>query len=151
MICTKTYSIEIDAPREVIWKLLVGRDSFGKWCEPFSPRPLFYEGEWALGQEIKYLTTTKEGLRVGTIGTIDEYVPNSHSRCTFSGVVENGQETRGGDSEWIGTREQYDLTGDSAPYTLTVVGDFTDDMVDFFDDTWPKALQALKALAESAS
>lgn len=149
MMHRKQWTVEIYAPRTVIWNTLVGRDTFPEWCKPFGTNPIFFDGEWQLGHEIKYLTTNNEGQLAGMIGKIVEYREGELSRCQFFGYMENGEEIRGGDSEWVGSIEEYHLTGEESPHTLTVTSEVNDEMLAFFEATWPLALAELKRLAES--
>jgi hypothetical protein len=65
-------------------------------------------------------------------------------------MVKNGvEDTESAEvKQWAGARENYALRQDGGHVTLTIEMDTTDDHKQYFEDTWPKALAALKDLSE---
>ena len=52
--------------------------------------------------------------------------------------------------KWAGALENYTLRDVSGKTELTVDMDVTDEYKDYFQNTWPKALEKVKVLAEKS-
>ncbi len=66
------------------------------------------------------------------------------------GELKQGVEDTNSDKvkSWSGAMENYTLKEENGKTILLVEMDSTDDFSDYFEKTWPKALEKLKALAE---
>ena len=85
------------------------------------------------------------------VSRIAEHRPNEFLSIEHLGVVKDGVEdtTSAEVKEWAGARENYLLRDDGDHVTLTIEMDTADSYRQDFEDTWPKALSALKDLSES--
>ena len=139
------FKIEIDAPREKVWKTLWGNDSYPAWTSAFSEGS-HVETDWKKGSKALFLDGKNEGM----VSTIAENKPNEFMSIKHLGMIKNGVEdmTSEKTKEWAGSLENYSLRTVKGKTELTVDMDVTDEYKDYFQKTWPKALDKLKELAE---
>jgi hypothetical protein len=139
------FKVTINAPREVVWDILWNDATYPLWTAPFSPGSRA-ETDWEKGGKVLFL----DGKGKGMVSKIADKIPNEFMSFKHLGVVDNGVEeydsakTHG----WTGAMENYTLKSVDGKTELIVDMDMTDDFKDYFLATWPKALDALKALAE---
>ncbi len=139
---TKQFTITINAGRNVVWKVLWDDKTYREWTSPF------YEGsyaksDWKEGSEIHFLGPNGSGM-YATIEKKDE--PNT---IVFShtGEIKEGEKMPA--SKWAGSKEKYILTDKEGRTELMIEIDIVEEYLDYFEETWPKALQKLKELAEA--
>ena len=139
------FKIEINAPREKVWKTLWGNDSYPAWTSAFSEGS-HVETDWKKGSKALFLDGKNEGM----VSTIAENKPNEFMSIKHLGMVKNGVEdtTSEKTKEWAGSLENYSLKEVKGKTELTVDMDVTDEYKDYFKETWPKALDKLKELSE---
>jgi len=139
------FKIEINAPREKVWKTLWGNDSYPAWTSAFSEGS-HVETDWKKGSKALFLDGKNEGM----VSTIAENKPNEFMSIKHLGMVKNGIEdtTSEKTKEWAGSLENYSLKEVKGKTELTVDMDVTDEYKDYFKETWPKALDKLKELSE---
>ena len=91
-----------------------------------------------------------DGKNEGMVSTIAENKPNEFMSIKHLGMVKDGVEdtTSEKTKEWAGSLENYSLREVKGKTELTVDMDVTDEYKDYFKETWPKALDKLKELAE---
>jgi uncharacterized protein YndB with AHSA1/START domain len=140
-----SYSTTIDAPKEVVWRTMLEDETYRKWTS------VFHEGSYAV-------TDWKEGSKAlflgpdgsGMVSRVAEHRPNEFLSLEHQGMVKDGIEDTSSAEvrKWAGARENYTLREDKGRSTLTVDMDTSDDHKKYFEETWPKALAALKELAE---
>ncbi len=65
------YSIEIDAPREKVWRVMIEDKSYRDWTSAFCPNSHF-EGDWSEGSEIRFLGDGPNGESGGMFSRIRE-------------------------------------------------------------------------------
>lgn len=143
------YRITINAPREKVWETLWNDATYRAWTAPFSADS-HAKTDWQQGSKVLFL----DGNGNGMASTIAENRPNEFMSIRHLGVVKNGVEDY--DSEeskkWGNGFENYTLQ--SVPGGTELVVDMGADSIpaeykDYFAQTWPKALNKLKELAES--
>ena len=68
------------------------------------------------------------------------------------GLVKDGVEETSSEEvkQWAGALENYTLKTEGGKTELVVDLDVNDDWVEYMQNTWPKALQRLKELAEKS-
>ena len=139
------FNIEINAPREKVWKTLWGNDSYPAWTSAFSEGS-HVETDWKKGSKALFLDGKNEGM----VSTIAENKPNEFMSIKHLGMVKDGVEdtTSEKTKEWAGSLENYSLKEVKGKTELTVDMDVTNEYKDYFKETWPKALDKLKELAE---
>ncbi|OMP12956.1 hypothetical protein COLO4_02526 [Corchorus olitorius] len=124
-------------------------DSEGNAFE-FDPSSDF-EGSWAKGAKIIF---TAEGeKKEGMIARIRENIPAQFVSIEHYGILSDGEEiTEGPQVEsWAGSQENYTFDEKDGVTTLTVDVDTDDKYLEFFNETWPRALNKLKAICEASN
>jgi uncharacterized protein YndB with AHSA1/START domain len=141
----KKFKIQIDAPREKVWNTLWGKSSYPAWTSAFAEGS-HVETDWKKGSKALFLDGKNEGM----VSTIAENKPNEFMSIKHLGVVKDGVEDVDSEQtkEWAGSLENYTLKTVNGKTELTVDMDVTEEFRDYFDQTWPKALDKLKELAE---
>lgn len=141
------FSIFINAPREKVWKVMLEDATYRQWTEAFGPGS-HYVGDWQRGSKILFLGPGDGG---GMIGRIAENKPFEFISIEYLGIVENGREdtSSAASKDWAGAHEDYTLEPRDGGTQLDIEVDTLDEFKDMFGESWPKALQKLKELAEA--
>jgi hypothetical protein len=141
----QTFSISINAPREKVWNILWDNDSYRAWTSVFSEGS-HAETDWKKGSKVLFL----DGKGSGMVSTIDENKPNEYMSIRHLGVVKDGVEDLDSEEvrQWAGAHENYTLKNVDGKTELVVDMDISKEWMDYFQNTWPKALDKVKELAE---
>ncbi|RYY54465.1 MAG: SRPBCC domain-containing protein [Chitinophagaceae bacterium] len=144
---TLDFKKQIEASRARVWEVLWGEDTYPKWTSPFCAGSVA-ESDWQEGSEIKFLDAKGSGM----LAVIKKKVPGEYMSFVIEGMVDNGKEVREGPSvdDWKGGQENYTLleSGGGTELKVHLTSDGMDpDMLAFFKDAWPKALDKLDELA----
>ena len=139
------FSTIVRAPKELVWRTMLEDETYRQWTSPF------HEGsyavtDWSPGSKALFLTPEGDGM----VSRIAEHRPNEFLSLEHVGIVKNGVEDVASAEvkQWAGARENYELREDAGQVTLTVNMDATDEYTQYFEETWPKALAALKEISE---
>ena len=142
-----SFKTTIDAPRETVWNILWNEQTYREWTSVFSEGSTV-ETDWKEGSKILFLDGKGEGM----VSRIARRKENEFMSFEHLGEVHKGAEDV--DSEkvkaWAGAFENYTLKARDGKTDLTIELDITDEFKDYFRDTWPKALDKLKSLAEKS-
>lgn len=138
-----TFHLQIDAPSQTVWDVLWNDTTYPEWTAVFSPGSRA-ETTWQKGSKVKFVDANNEGM----VATIAEKIPYEFMSFKHTGTVKNGVEDS--TSQWPGSFENYSLQDSNGKTSLTVEMDVTQDYKDYFQDTWPKALEQVKQLAEQS-
>ena len=146
------YNVEIDAPSDIVYNVMIDKDHFKEWVAVFGPNS-FYEGSWEKGRKIIYKSPDENGNIQGMISSIKKNIPNKEIYVQPIGIVENGVEIFSGD-------KTKDLDKSFENYLFTDNGNGTselririavyEELEDYFNDTWPKALKVVKRISETS-
>jgi hypothetical protein len=141
----QTFRITIDAPREKVWSALWNDESYRLWTSVFSEGS-YAETDWQKGSKVLFL----DGKGSGMVSTIADSKPNEYMSIKHLGVVKDSVEDTSSEEvrQWAGAFENYTLKSENGKTELVVDMDINDEWKDYFQNTWPKALQQLKELAE---
>jgi uncharacterized protein YndB with AHSA1/START domain len=141
-----TFSTTINAPKELVWRTMLEDETYRKWTSAFQEGS-YAVTDWKPGSKALFLAPDGSGM----VSRIAEHRPNEFLSIEHLGAVKNGvEDTTSADvKEWAGARENYTLRDSSGGATLTIEMDTVDSYKQFFEETWPKALAALKELSES--
>lgn len=141
----KTYSIEIDASREKVWKTLWGDETYLKWTSAFSPGSRV-ETDWQQGSRALFLDVNGDGM----IAEIAQSRSPEFLSFRHIGQIVNGKEDLDSEKvkEFAGATEDYTLKEFKGGTLVEVEMDISPEYADFFEKTWPKALSHLKNLSE---
>jgi hypothetical protein len=140
MMETLTFSVDINAPREKVWNLLWADDSYRQWTYVFSAGS-YAESDWKEGSKIKFLGPGGDGMH----SVIDKLVPNEQMKFRHVGEIKNGVES---ESSWHGAMESYYLYDKNGGTEVNIELESVSEFKDYFNTTFPKALQILKQIAE---
>ncbi len=140
-----TYSITIDASKEQVWHALFDDEPFRKWSSVFAEGSHFV-GDWSEGSEIRFLTKDNDGM----VSMIDRNRPYEFMSIRHIGYIRQGVEDTESDEvkSWTPAFENYTLKDADGGTHLTVETDTFNDFVEYFNETWPKALEVVKEVAE---
>ena len=139
------FSILINAPREKVWQILWNDQNYREWTSVFSEGSRA-ETDWKKGSKVLFLGGSGEGM----VSRIEENIANEFMSIKHLGIVKDGVEDT--DSEevkkWVGAMENYTLRDLNGKTELIIDMDITEDHKDYFQTTWPKALQKVKEMSE---
>jgi uncharacterized protein YndB with AHSA1/START domain len=144
---TLKFDILIDATPQKVWDTMLEKETYKQWAGVSWPGSS-YTGEWKQGASIRF--TGDEGGG-GTYAEITELEPYKKVAADHVAVIlEDGSLDRESDMAkgWIGTTEAYTFTGENGGTKLDVELTTNPEWASMFEEGWPKALEALKQLAE---
>jgi hypothetical protein len=141
----QVFKVSIDAPREKVWNILWDDATYRAWTS------VFHEGshaetDWKQGSKVLF----GDGKGSGMVSKIAENRPNEYMGIEHLGIMKDGvedvdsPEVKG----WAGARENYTLKSVNGGTELTVDMDIEESFKDYFVETFPKALNKVKELAE---
>jgi hypothetical protein len=148
----KQYTKDINAPAEKVYNTMLGIgniETYEQWTSEFNPTSS-YEGSWEKGAKICFIGTDEKGKRGGMVSEIAEIIPFRFVSIRHCGILDGENEiTEGAEVEkWAGSLENYSFQEHNGVTTVTVEIDVAEDYLDYFDTTWPKALDMLRDLSE---
>lgn len=135
------FSVEIKASREKVWNILWNDESYRVWTASFIPGS-YYEGELIQGNNIRFLSPGQHGL----FAVVEKVIPLQSMHFMHFGLVLDGvsqDKTFQDDSI-----EYYDLLEIESGTKLTVKINTEDEYITYFSNSFPKALNVVKQLAE---
>lgn len=141
---------DIKGPAEKVYKTMLGLDeikTYEQWTAEFDPTST-YEGNWNRGEKIYFIALDKNGKRGGMVSEIAENIPYQFVSIRHYGMLEGEKEiTEGIEIEkWAGSLENYSFEEINDITRVTVEIDVPEDHLDYFNSTWPKALDKLSEL-----
>ena len=143
---------DINASAEKVYNTMLGIDNietYNQWTSEFNPTST-YEGSWEKGAKIYFIGTDENGKRGGMVSEIADNIPFRFVSIRHLGILDGENEiTEGAEVEkWAGMLENYSFDENKGVTTVTAEIDITEDFLDYFNTTWPMALNKLKDLAE---
>ncbi len=108
----------------------------------------------AVGKKVKkciLLELMKTEKKGGMISEIAENIPSKFVSIRHYGILDGDHEITSGEQveKWAGSLENYSLTKNNGVTTVEVELDTDDNYADYFNNTWPKALNKLKEISEN--
>lgn len=151
---TLHFTIQINAPRDKVYNTMLGlenKTAYESWVSVFNPTST-YEGNWDKGSKIRFIGTDENGNKGGMLSEIAENIPNKFISIRHYGIIKNNKEITSGAEvdEWSGTFENYLFEKLDKNTLITVSIDIAESHSDYFEQTYPKALQKLKNILEDA-
>lgn len=137
------FSVDINAPREKVWKVLWDDATFRDWTSPFSATS-HAVSDWNEGSPVQFL----DGSGSGMSAIIEKKRPGEFMSFRHIAEIKDGHEQP--PAAWSGAHEDYTLTGSNGKTTLNVDLDAAEEHRKMFEEAFPKALQRVKALAETS-
>ena len=139
------FKATINAPREKVWKILWDDKTYPEWTSVFGEGSRAVT-DWKEGSKVLFLAGEGEGM----VSQIAASRPNEFMSFKHLGTIKNGVEdtTSAETLKWAGALENYTLRGVDGKTELSVDMDVTDEYLDYFQKTWPQAMEKIKAIAE---
>jgi len=132
----------IKATPEKVWNTLFGKNTYEKWTSAFAENSTV-ETDWKKGSKAIF----GDGTGNGMIAKIKENLPNQFMSIEHLGEIKDGKEHF--DNDWGGTLENYTLEEKNGETVLKIDIGVSAEWKDYFNETWPKALNKVAELAES--
>jgi len=141
------FSVNINAPKEKVWEVLWDDSSYREWTRVFNEGSHAETDNWKEGSRVKFLSADKQD---GMLSEVAANRPNEYMSFRHLGVVKDGKEDTESEEvkQWAGSTENYTLEEDNGATKLKVDMDINDEYKEYFDKTWPKALDRVKTLSE---
>ena len=141
----QAFNITIRATPAEVWNTLFGETTYPLLTAPFAEGSSV-ETDWKEGSKALFL----DGKGQGMVSMIAKSIPNEYMSISHLGFYKDGFEDM--DSEevkkWAGAMENYTLKPSNGNTELLIDMDISEDYKDYFNSTWPKALEKVKELAE---
>lgn len=141
------FSININAPKTVVWETLWGKQSYTAWTQPFCDGS-YYEGELAPNARIHFLMPGGSGMYSDVIFFKEnELIVFKH----IGDVIDFKEQPLNDETKrWTGCFEIYRLMEINANTTeVEVEVDVTDAHIEFMKKKFPLGLEKLKELSET--
>jgi len=141
-----TFNVSINASREKVWDTLWRDENSRAWTSVFAEGSKAVT-DWKKGSKVLFVDGKGEGM----VSTIVENRPNEFMSIKHLGTVKDGVEDLDSEQtlQWAGALENYTLENKDGNTLLSVDMDITEEFKDYFLNTWPKALDKVKQLAEN--
>jgi len=135
------FHIEIAAPVARVWDCMLDPIAYRDWTTAFCEGS-YFEGSWAQGSRMRFLDPDGNGMDA----VVDENRPHERIALKLVGSLTEGRPTAI-DSPG---QEIYEFSATAGGTRLDIqLKGWDDGFADMMAGLWPKALQRLKALAES--
>lgn len=146
------FKIDIESTAKNVFETMLGLkniETYEQWTSQFNPTST-YEGNWEKGAKMYFIGTDEQGKRGGMVSEIAEIVPFKFVSIRHYGMLDGDTEITEGEQveKWAGGLENYTLIESNGVTTVIIDMDATEDYVDYFKTTWPKALDTLQSIAE---
>lgn len=145
------FSLEISAPREKVWKIMLDEATYREWTKAFGENN-YYKGDWNKGSSIQFLGVDAEsGIEMGMTSRIAENRLHEFVSIEHLGIVANGVEDTTSENarQWSPAFENYTFIERDGATEVQVDLDTPDEYADAFRGMWTDALQRLKTLCEA--
>ncbi len=142
---TLNFSVKINASKEKVWDILWNDNNYPKWTSVFAEGSKAVT-DWQEGSSILFT----DGSDCGMYSRIEKKVPNKQMTFKHLGMVKDGVEQPVDDASksWSGSIENYLLEEQNGITEVKASVDVTEEHLDYFQKTFPKALDKVKELSE---
>ncbi len=146
------FKTSINAPVSKIYDYMLGisnKSTYEQWVSVFNPTST-YEGSWDKGSKILFLGLDENGEKGGMVSRIIENNLYQFLSIQHYGLFMGNKEiTEGPEVEkWANGIENYTFEENNGTTTITVDLQITEDLIDYMNETFPKALDNLKKICE---
>lgn len=145
-----TASIFINAPKEKVWEVMLGPESYQEWTKVFNETSR-YEGDWSEGSKMLFVGIDETtGHEMGMVSRIAKNIPYEYISIEHLGLVANGVEDTTSEEakSWGPAFENYSLTEKDGGTEFMVDQDLDASYIEIFTAMWVEALKVMKTLAE---
>ena len=147
------YTIKINAPVQKVYDLMLGishKTTYEQWTAMFNPTST-YEGNWNKGSKMLFVGFDEQGNKGGMVSEIAENSANEYVSIRHYGLVQANVEITSGPQveKWANGYENYTFQEKNGVTDIVIelVG-LTEDLKEYMNDSWPKALEKLKEICE---
>lgn len=143
-------TIFIDAPRALVWDVMLADESYRDWTSAFSPGS-HYRGEWSEGSKILFVGPSPDGTgESGIVSRIAECRPHEFLSIEHRGIYRDGvEDTESPEAKkWAPAYENYTFREKDGGTELTIEMKLDPTEIESFGTTWEAALARLKVIAE---
>ncbi len=146
------FTQQIKASAQKVYETMLGlhnKSTYEFWVSVFNPTST-YEGCWDKGSKILFVGTDENGKKGGMVSQVVAHEPAKFVSIRHYGFLDGDKEITTGEmvEKWAGGYENYYFEENQGTTTVTVEMDVIEDYLDFFKNTYPKALEKLKEIAE---
>ncbi|WP_343697197.1 SRPBCC domain-containing protein [Flavobacterium sp.] len=146
------FKTEINATAQKVYEVMLGlkdKKNYEYWTAIFNPTST-YEGSWEKGSKIYFVGLDENGKKGGMVSEIVENQPAKFVSIRHYGFLDGDTEVTTGEQveKWTGGHENYSYQENNGITTVTVDLDTVDEYLDYFKNTYPKALNKLKEISE---
>lgn len=143
---------EINATAQKVYEMMLGlndKSTYEYWTSAFNPTST-YEGSWEKGSKIYFVGMDENGKKGGMVSEIEEHLPSKFVSIRHYGFLDGDTEITTGEQveKWAGGHENYSYQENNGVTTVTVDMDTIDEYSDYFNNTYPIALDKLKEISE---
>ena len=144
---TLKFETTINAPRETVWGLLWDDAGYREWTSVFAEGS-HAETDWQEGSKVKFLAPSGDGM----LSEIARKIPNEFMSFRHLTMFKDGKEmpVDAETEKWSGATENYTLEKADAGTRLRVEIEIAPDHEQYFSDSFPRALEKVKEMAERA-
>lgn len=136
------FSVEIQATKEKVWDTLWQDETLREWAGIIDPGTHMV-GELKEGNEVQFIS----GNGYGVTTLVEKLIAGKLLLLRHrADTQDSGKQER--KKEWTGGKESYSLTEKDRSTTLTATFDVPPELEKYFEDSYPKALERVKTLAE---
>lgn len=137
------FTIEIKANKETVWDTMWQDETFRQWASIIDPGT-YMVGELKEGNEVQFISS-ENGY--GVTSLVEKIIKGEFLLLRHHADTQDaGKQDR--EKQWTGGKETYSLTEKDAITTLTVAFDVPQELEEYFNTNYPKALEKVKELAE---
>lgn len=146
------FKTDINATAQKVYETMLGlkdKSTYEFWTSAFNPTST-YEGSWEKGSKIYFVGVDENGKRGGMVSEIVENLPSKFISIRHFGFLDGDVEVTTGEQveKWAGGHENYSFQESNELTSVTVEMDVIDEYLDYFNNTYPKALDKLKEICE---
>jgi uncharacterized protein YndB with AHSA1/START domain len=143
------FEFSILATADRVYEVMLDAATWEEWTSPFNPGSTF-QGSWEKGSKMLFLGPGTDGQTGGMVSRIKENIPNRFVSIEHLGVFKDGKEVFTGKDaeEWAGALENYSFISRGDYTILRIDTDSSKEFVNYFKETWPKAIEKLKKIIE---
>ncbi len=140
------FTVAIAAPVARVWDCMFDPLAYRDWTRAFAEGS-YFEGVWATGRRLRFLDPRGFGMEA----VVDECLPQERVSLRLVGEIKDGRPVADSPLGQAPAHERYAFTPTPEGGTHLVVDlqSWDDGFTAFLSDSWPRALQRLKALSES--
>lgn len=143
------HAIDIAAAPARVAACMLSAESYRQWTAVFAEGSRVIGG-WQPGERMRFMAGTGQGM----LSEVVEHRPLASVVLRHLGMIEPGRPEPDGHiltDAWTGAQEIYRFEATPQGTRLRIEQDAVADAVAYLQDTWPAALQRLKALCEAPS